>query len=318
MKISDQNRSSGEEEKPLTWLQQCNVCPRHCGVNRLNDHKGFCGTDANLNISSVCIHRGEEPPISGVHGIVNIFFAHCNLQCIYCQNYQISDNRGAITRNWSLDEVVQGVIDLLDKGCHAVGFVSPSHMVPQVMMIIDALRDAGRNPVFVYNSNGYDSVTSLKHLEGYIDVYLPDFKYMDGDLAFQLSGAADYPEVVLPALHEMIRQVGRRLLLNEAGEALRGVIIRHLVLPGAEENSKTVLRTIARELSPDMFLSVMSQYYPAGKAVQHPVLCRTITQKEYDQVVALMEELEMANGWLQDLDSEESYRPDFDESHPFE
>jgi len=294
-------------------------CPRKCGVDRLAGELGYCRTGAGYQIGSICLHRGEEPVISGRHGICNVFFSHCNLQCCYCQNYQISRNSGLeIEHALTLDEVVCRITALLDQGAHGVGFVSPAHVIPQVQSIIAELRDRGRTPVTVYNTNGYDRVSSLATLEPLINAYLPDLKYMDRQLADQLSGAPDYPQVARRSIREMVRQKGLDLVLNDEGEILSGVIVRHLVLPGQVENSRRVLRFLAEEISPRITISLMSQYSPQPGGCLVPELNRAVTEAEYNEVLDEMDFLGLENGWIQELESSDCYQPDFDKSHPFE
>lgn len=304
---------------PLQELEDCTFCPKNCHVNRLKGKTGYCKSDASFNISSICIHRGEEPPISGKTGICNIFFTHCNLQCIYCQNHQISDNRisGTFFR-MELEEVVKQITAILDKGVNRVGFVSPSHFIPQMKLIIAAVQSQGYNPKWIYNTNGYDKAETIRSLEGVIDVYLPDFKYMDQDLSKGFSGAYDYPVVAVKALKEMYRQKGSTLIFDDDDQADSGMIIRHLVLPGNPENSKSVLQFIAGELSPRIHISLMSQYYPTPQVAAHPQLGRGISELEYMQVVEEMERLGMYNGWVQEFESSRHYQPDFEKIHPFE
>ncbi|MBE0662005.1 MAG: radical SAM protein [Bacteroidales bacterium] len=303
----------------LAALDACCSCPRLCNAMRDNGETGYCNTDNRFHISSICLHHGEEPTISGPNGICNIFFSRCNLQCIYCQNYQISTTgSGVQDAVLSLDEIINKVEQYLDNGCTHVGFVSPSHVILQVREIIGALHKRGRQAVFVYNSNGYDSVSTIKSLEGMIDVYLPDLKYMDTEIAEAYSGAKDYPQIASSALREMYRQKGSTLILSEDGCALSGLIIRHLVLPGHIENSKAVLKFIAQELSPLIHVSLMSQYYPIPQVEDHPNLGRLLNHTEYQQVVDEMGLLGIFRGWIQDIESHDNYRPDFDKNHPFE
>jgi putative pyruvate formate lyase activating enzyme len=303
----------------LSKPDYCSYCPRECNAQRGNGNFGYCMTNSGFNISSICVHRGEEPAISGTHGICNIFFSSCNLQCVYCQNHQVSSNKGnAIGKEYTLDEVLDSICNLLDTGCKAVGFVSPSHCIPQVKAIIDGLHSRKYHPIFVYNSNGYDKVESVRSLEGMIDIYLPDFKYMDAEIAGLYSDAADYPEVAQAALKEMMRQKGPVLHYLDDEHASSGIIIRHLVLPGATQNSKKVLRFIAEECSVKLHISLMSQYYPTPAVASHPQLGRSITKAEYRAVTDEMEQLGFINGWLQDFESKRNYRPDFSKEHPFE
>lgn len=270
-------------------------------------------------MASICLHRGEEPAVSGPHGICNIFFTNCNLRCLYCQNYQISDRRVSRTSTaLNIEEVISQVVTLLEKGITHVGFVSPSHFVPQVKLLIRTIGRVGYKPVWVYNTNAYDRVETLRSLEGMIDVYLPDLKYMDGDISASLSGAADYPEVASAALREMYRQKGSALHLDDRDTALSGLIVRHLVLPGYIGNSLKVIRFLAEEISPKVHLSLMSQFYPVNRISGYPALNRTIFESEYQQVIDEMERFGIHRGWVQDFESSDFYRPDFENDHPFE
>lgn len=288
-------------------------------ADRFGNRLGWCKSDTGFNISSICIHKGEEPAISGINGICNVFFSKCNMGCIYCQNWQISC-RDENVSNYTLqfDDVIRQISSLLDNGCHAVGFVSPTHYLPHVKMIINALRNGGRNPVFVYNSNGYDKVEELRSLESYIDIYLPDFKYSNDQLAREYSDAPRYPEIALAALKEMYRQKGSVVLMDENGVAEKGIIVRHLVLPGQVENSTGVLRMIAGEVSTSLTISLMSQYWPTPLVKSHGKLGNTLTLTEYKAVADEMQRLGFRKGWLQVMESHENYRPDFDRGHPFE
>lgn len=300
-------------------LSCCTICPRECGVNRFEGGNGYCGTDAGLNIASICIHRGEEPPVSGPDGICNIFFAACNMQCVYCQNHEISrPGSGCRQTGMMYDETLDFIEEILSRGIRAVGFVSPSHMVPQMKSIIRGLRLRGLSPVTVYNSNCYDKAETLRSLEGYIDVWLPDFKYVNPDLSLSLSDAYDYPDTALMALKEMYYQKGSTLHLDDDGAAVSGILIRHLVLPGLAEESCRVLRTVAGELSPGISISLMSQYHAVPDVRSHEILGKRITAEEYRSVAGEMERLGFRNGWLQDPDSHDNYLPDFSKDHPFE
>ena len=305
--------------KPLEELNDCSFCPRNCHADRFGKNLGYCKADASFRVSSIFAHRGEEPVISGNNGICNIFFTNCNLQCIYCQNIQISCNTNDYSREkTSLTEILVQITAILNSGINLVGFVSPSHYVPHVKVIIDSLRELGYDPVFVYNTNGYDRPEVIRSLDGYIHVYLPDYKYSDPELSKKYSGARDYPEVALAALKEMFRQKGVLLPLDKGGYAQCGIVIRHLVLPGHPENSINAIRTIAKELSNEIHISLMSQYYPTRQVMHHDFLGRTLKAREYYRVVDEMAALGFENGWVQELSSHRSYRPDFDAQKPFE
>ena len=305
--------------KEVDLLSNCTLCPRNCHANRFSEKLGYCNSDAGFNISSICIHKGEEPVISGKKGICNVFFSHCNLQCIYCQNHDISRNQGVVySDNLSFDEVISRICTILEETENIVGFVSPSHYVPQMLAIIRGLHRVGKHPIFVYNTNGYDRVETLQMLEGIIDVYLPDFKYMDSSLSFEYSQARDYPEAASAALKEMYRQKGSTLIVNDEGIAESGIVVRHLVLPGAAHQSIEVLKFIAEEISSKLHISLMAQYYPTDLVANYSLLNRTITSEEYNLVVDAFHNLDFYRGWLQDLESHASFSPNFSDERPFE
>jgi len=290
-----------------------------CGVNRLEGALGWCRSGAGFPIASVVAHLGEEPVISGLHGICNVFFARCNLRCIYCQNHQISDHRAANGYPETNAGDLAGRIEaVLTTGCHAIGFVSPSHVIPQLRILIKTLEERGIGLPLVYNTGGYDNDQMIRELEGMIGVYLPDMKYMDGELSARYSAAPDYPERARESLREMYRQKGNSLILDAHGQAISGLIIRHLVLPGHIENSLAVLRFIAEELSVNVHLSLMSQYHPVEKVRKLSPLSRKVMAGEYNMVVKEMERLGFSRGWIQGLDSPENYLPDFKRDKPFQ
>jgi putative pyruvate formate lyase activating enzyme len=303
----------------ITLLSNCTLCPRECKVNRFEGGTGYCRSDAGMNIASICIHRGEEPAISGPDGICNIFFSGCNLKCIYCQNHEISrpcpgDNK----RSLSLKETLEKITGILIYGIKAIGFVSPSHVVPQVKAIIRGLNERGLKPVTVYNTNSYDKPEVIDSLDGMIDVYLPDYKYVTPSVSEEFSDAPDYPQVALRALKRMYYQKGSTLPMDKEGRAENGILIRHLVLPGYSEESKKVLKSIAEELSAGVNLSLMSQYHPTPNVSSHPDLKRILYKSEYETAVEAMQDLGFRNGWVQDMESNQNYGPDFSKKHPFE
>jgi putative pyruvate formate lyase activating enzyme len=306
---------TSEEQK---LLKNCTLCPRLCGADRFTNELGFCKSDAAFGISSICCHMGEEPVISGKKGICNIFFSRCNMQCIYCQNYQISRNTEFIDGvSLECEELISKICSVLEGTENIVGFVSPSHQVPQMMAIIRGLHNTRKYPVIVYNTNGYDRVETLRMLEGIVDVYLPDFKYIDPQLAGMYSGAANYPEIAKETMKEMFRQKGSSLIVDDRGIVQSGMIVRHLVLPGFVEQSIETLEFIAREISPDLHISLMSQYFPTRLVSDHPMLGRTITEKEFDSVLDAFYRFGFHRGWVQDLESNTEFRPDFHKERPF-
>jgi len=300
-------------------LSDCQLCPRECRVDRFAGGDGYCGADAGMNIASICIHKGEEPVISGPEGICNIFFSCCNLRCVYCQNHEISRPDSIEPRsNYSLNETLDIIEKSFSRGIKAVGFVSPSHVVPQVKSILRGFKERGIKPIKVYNTNGYDKPETIDSLDGLIDVWLPDYKYATPALASRFSDAADYPDVVLKAIKRMYYQKGSALSLDEEGRAENGLLIRHLVLPGHAEESKKVLKIIAEEISTGVHISLMSQYHPISFVKGNADLERSLYRSEYMEVASEMERLGFRNGWNQDMESNTNYRPDFSKEHPFE
>ncbi len=282
--------------------------------------------DDRIHISSIVLHRGEEPPISGEKGVVNVFFPSCNMQCVYCQNWEISC-RGTKGTVMSIDEVCDAIINLLPVSENNLGFVSPTHFVLQMISIVEELRKRGFYPTIVYNTNGYELSETIRSLEGIVDVWLPDFKYSDDDLAVVLSEAPNYSQFALKALKEMVHQAGTTLHTDDRGIARRGIIIRHLVLPGLVSNSLGVLKLIEENLSPNLHISLMSQYYPPERILMQnrksqfanqKFLRRPITRTEYEAVLEAFHTLGFTRGWLQQYESHQTYRPDFSKEHPFE
>jgi putative pyruvate formate lyase activating enzyme len=304
---------------PLEELKECSICPRDCRANRSSSQLGYCQAGIGFAIDSIFPHRGEEPVLSGVHGICNLFFSHCNMQCAYCQNYQISENRLPVAQDQDdLISIIKQIEVILATGVRLVGFVSPSHFVPQMKVIVNTLKARGHDPVLVFNTNGYDRSETIRELDDTIQVYLPDLKYMDDKLAATYSDTPYYVEHATAALREMFRQKGSSIRIDDEGVIESGMIIRHLVLPGEVQNSKDVLRFIADELSPSVHVSLMSQYYPTHRVSTHPTIGRTVTKTEYDEVLHEFERLGFYRGWVQELTSPHHYRPDFLRDRPFE
>ncbi len=309
---ADEVRERAERLKAR--LSHCDLCPQRCGVDRLSGEVGFCGVGYNVPVSSVLPHHGEEPALSGYAGAGTIFFAGCNMRCCYCQNYQIS-RRLEPAHEMSPEELADAMLRLQDRGCHNVEFVTPSHVVAQILEAIAIAVERGLELPIVYNSGGYDSLDILQELEGVVDVYLPDLKYSDEGVARRLSHAKGYWGVATASIREMVRQVGA-LETDAEGVAVRGVIVRHLVLPNGLSGSEKVLRFLAT-LNPRPAVSLMAQYYPVG-VCSDPLLGRTITPSEYEPVRRLLEDLDLTDGWVQELSSHAVFRPDFAREEPFE
>ena len=287
-------------------LSPCRLCPRECKVDRLGGERGVCKAGAGAEVSSANDHHGEEPPLSGRRGSGTIFFTHCNLRCAFCQNYPISHLGNGEPATAS--ELADMMLKLQRRGCHNINFVTPTHIMPFILEALPLAVKKGLKVPLVYNCGGYESLAALKILDGIVDVYLPDMKYNDSQAAERFSRAKDYVEKNRAAIKEMHRQVGD-LELDDEGLARRGLIIRHLVLPRGLAGSAGVLEFIAREVSPNTAISLMSQYFPAYQAFDHPEIARRLAPGEYAEAVKVMRRLELSEGWVQ----EDRYAPLLDD-----
>jgi putative pyruvate formate lyase activating enzyme len=268
-------------------LKDCHVCPRNCGVNRLEGETGFCRTGAKAMVSSANPHFGEEAPLVGSGGSGTIFFTSCNLKCVFCQNYEISH----LMEGEELDsrELGRLMLGLQEMGCHNINFVTPSHVVPQ---IVDALHWAAENGLrvpLVYNTGGYDSVETLRLLDGIVDIYMPDLKFMDSQVSDMLMAAADYPDVAQAAIKEMHRQVGD-LQIDKRCIATRGLLVRHLVMPNELAGTREAMRFLAQEISTNTYVNIMDQYRPCGRASENPNISRSVTRREYEAALEMAQE----------------------------
>jgi putative pyruvate formate lyase activating enzyme len=278
-------------EQAREALRSCRVCPRDCDVDRLADAKGVCKTGRHALVSSAFPHFGEEDCLRGRRGSGTIFFAGCNLRCVFCQNYDISWE--ADGQELAAPQIAALMLDLQDRGCHNVNFVTPEHVVPQVIEAIHEAVGRGLRLPIVYNTSAYDSLHSLELLDGIVDVYMPDFKFWDPAVAKRLVLAADYPERAQAAFREMHRQVGD-LVFDHDGVALRGLLVRHLVMPHQLASTREVMRFLSQELSPDTFVNIMDQYRPAGQVLKRPrqyaEIDRPLASEEYREAVAIARE----------------------------
>jgi putative pyruvate formate lyase activating enzyme len=304
-------------------LESCTVCPKDCGNNRLKDEIAACYSGRLPIVSSYTPHFGEEPVLSGTGGAGNIFFGNCNLRCVYCQNYQISQTWKTQKKNEVTHErLAEMMLELQARGCHNIGFVSPTHFAPQMARAILIAAEKGLRLPIVYNTNAYDSIAVLKLLDGIVDVYLPDLKYADADAGFQFSKVRDYAVHARAALKEMFRQTGDELVYGDDGLLKSGLVVRLLVLPNDLANIEENLRWIRDELSPRVAVSLMAQYYATNKAATDPryiLLSRRISEREWSKAVSLLEELGIEEGFMQEYESASHYyRPDFtDKEKPF-
>ena len=294
----------------IKQLDKCEICPRKCKVNRNNNQIGWCKSTDRVKIGLYSTHNFEEPCISGDKGSGTVFFSNCTMNCIFCQNYEISQlGKG---KEISIEELSNIFIMQQEKGVHNINLVTPTSYVYQIIEAIKIAKVKGLNIPIVYNTNGYENIETIKALNGYVDVYLPDLKYAEEKLATEYSGAKNYFEVATKAIKEMIKQVGN-IKLNEDGIIQKGVIIRHLVLPNHIENSKKVLLWIKQNLPNDIYVSIMAQYFPTYKAKENQELNRKLTKKEWEQIEKYVEEIDIENGFIQELgDHEEEYVPKWD------
>ncbi|MDY0082565.1 MAG: radical SAM protein [Ignavibacteriaceae bacterium] len=300
-------------------LLSCTCCPLDCKVNRIAGELGICVSGHLPVVSSYTPHFGEEPVLLGTRGAGNIFFGNCNLKCVYCQNHEISQNyKSERYHQVSHDRLAEIMLELQQRDCHNIGLVSPTHFSSTILKSIYLAAEKGLNLPIIYNTNGYDSVEMLKLYDGVIDIYLPDFKYGSNEYAKKYSHIDNYFERTKEAIKEMFRQVGDKLVYND-GIVVRGLIIRHLVLPNDLSDTEKVFKFIAEELSPNIYISLMSQYYPTHKAYKDILINRTLRYSEYQKALDLLDKYGLHNGWIQEMESPANYLPNFnqDRVNPF-
>ena len=285
-------------ERAKRWLEKCSLCPRMCKVDRTKGEKGLCLIGAEAVVASYGPHFGEELPLVGRNGSGTIFFSGCNLMCSFCQNYDISHfSSGFKVSPVQLAEIM---IELQKNGCHNINFVTPSHVIPQILEGLFYAIEKGLNVPLVYNSSGYDRVSSLKLLDGIVDIYMPDFKFWNKESSERWCNAPDYPNRAREALKEMYRQVGDLVIKN--GIALKGLLVRHLVMPNCLDETRDILRFIASEISPHTYVNIMDQYRPCGEAYTDSLIDRRITQKEFLTALSYAKEIGLTR-----LDERRSY-----------
>ncbi len=300
-RLYDQGLLHGCVEAAQERLQSCDLCPRRCSVNRAEGERGYCRSGARAKIASTNAHHGEEPCLSGTRGSGTIFFSNCTGRCIFCQNYPISQLGSGSERD--AGDLAEAMISLQQKGCHNINLVTPTHFVPQILTALEKAVEWGLHIPLVYNTSGYERVNTLKLLDGIVDIYLPDAKYADEDVAHELSDFDNYVENNRRALVEMQGQVGEELIMDEKGIARRGLVIRHLVLPHGLSQTDQVLAWIAENLSPRTYISLMAQYFPAHKATDHPHLGRRLRPNEYAAALEAFDAAGLKNGWRQGVDN---------------
>jgi len=290
-------------------LEYCNICPHKCGVNRLEGKSGRCKATDKVKIALVSLHSFEEPCISGENGSGTVFFSNCNLSCVYCQNYEISQlgNGKEIT----IEELADIFIKQQNNKAENINLVTPTMYIYHIIEAIKIARKNGLKIPIVYNSNGYENVEALKALRGYIDIYLPDLKYYNNEIAYKYSNIKNYFENAVQAIKEMYNQVGAPVL-DENGMMKKGLMIRHLILPNNLQNSKDVLKWINENIDSKVFVSVMAQYFPTHQAKEFPEISRKLTEKEYNEIEEYLYTLNLDNGYIQELGThEEEYVPNF-------
>ena len=308
--------------KNMNKYENCLLCPRKCGINRSTGQTGVCGVSSEIKVARAALHYWEEPCISGKRGSGAVFFSGCSLHCVFCQNREISDGKeGKVISKERLSDIF---MELAGKGANNINLVTPGQYIPDIVWAVNDARSRGMKLPIIYNTSGYENVTELKLLEGIVDVYLPDFKYMDSRLSQQYSYAADYTETAKKALEEMIRQTGKPVFFTAEDELVkegyveeqimkRGVIVRHLLLPACVKDSKAVIKYLYDTYKDDIYISIMNQYTPINRIKEYDNLNRRVTKKEYDEVVDYAIELGVVNGFIQEGGTaDESFIPEFD------
>ena len=291
----------------------CNLCPRKCGVDRASGQLGVCGQTEELKVARAALHYWEEPCISGEEGSGAVFFSGCPLHCVFCQNENIAN--GTTGKKITVSRLSEIFLELQEKGANNINLVTPGHFVPQIIKALDRARADGLFLPVVYNTSSYENVDTIRMLEGYVDIYLPDFKYMDSRLSARYSHAPDYAKVAKAAVAEMVRQTGKASFLHGDEDSLikRGTIVRHLTLPGCMEDSKSVLKYLHETYGDTIYISIMNQFTPLSNLEKYPELNRRITEEEYEELVDYAIEIGIQNGFIQEGDTaEESFIPAFD------
>ena len=291
-------------------LNSCTLCPRNCKVNRNNNELGYCGMTNQLMIARASLHYWEEPIISGEKGSGTVFFSGCNLKCVFCQNYQISNNN--FGKPISIHRLSEIFLELQEKGANNINLVTPTHFVPLIIEALKIAKAKGLNIPIVYNSSGYENVETIKLLKGYIDIYLPDFKYYDNKYANKYSKCNNYFEAVTSSLNEMIKQVGKPVF-NEEGILTKGIIVRHMMIPGLLNDSKKIIHYLVDNYNDDIFISIMNQYTPTNNLTNYQEINKTVNDSEYDELINYAIDLGIKNGFMQEGETQKtSFIPEFD------
>ena len=294
-------------------LNKCTLCPRNCSVNRMEGEKGVCGQTNELKVARAALHYWEEPCISGKEGSGAVFFSGCALHCVFCQNQEIAN--GAVGKNISVERLSEIFLELQEKGANNINLVTAGHFVPQIVNALEKSKMQGMNLPIVYNTSSYEALDTIKMLEGLVDIYLPDFKYMDEEIATRYSHAKDYPDVAKQVIAEMVRQTGLPEFADgdEEGLMKKGTIVRHLTLPGCMEDSKKIIQYLYETYGNSIYISIMNQFTPLPHMKKYPELNRKITEAEYEELVDYAIRLGVENGFIQEGETaEETFIPAFD------
>jgi putative pyruvate formate lyase activating enzyme len=290
-------------------LKNCTLCPRKCQANRLAGQKGFCGADNTLKVGRASLHMWEEPCISGTNGSGTVFFSNCTLKCVFCQNSKLSQENAGITI--TTQKLADIFLDLQNKGANNINLVTPTHYVPQIIEALTIAKNNGLTIPTVYNSSGYENLETIKALAGFIDIYLPDLKYFDSKYSVKYSNAKDYFEIAMAAIEEMVKQVGNPDFFDN-GMMKKGVIIRHLMLPGLLFDSKKIIDAVYNKFKDSVYISIMNQYTPFNQSSKYPELNKTLNPKHYDSLVDYAVSIGVKNGFIQDSGTaSESFIPSF-------
>lgn len=309
MKLSEHRTMTLEQIN--TYMTDCTLCPRACHANRLAGQAGYCGQPAALRAARASLHLWEEPCISGEQGSGTVFFSGCNMRCIFCQNHNIAIGKAG--RELSLERVADIFLELQEQGANNINLVTPSHYIPQIVYCLELAKAKGLSIPIVYNTSSYEEVSSLKLLEGLVDIYLPDLKYCSTDLAKEFSNAPDYFEKASAAIAEMYRQVGAPLIDDATGLMRKGVIVRHLLLPLQTKDSKKILRYLHETYGNNIYVSIMNQYTPLPQVANHPILDRKVTDEEYERVLRFCDAIGIEQGYMQEGEAaSDSFIPEFD------
>lgn len=294
-------------------LDKCALCPRNCRINRIAGEKGICGQTSELKVARAALHFWEEPCISGQEGSGAVFFSGCSLHCVFCQNQEIAN--GTVGKNISVERLADIFLELQEQGANNINLVTPGQFVPQIVNALEKAKIEGLHLPIVYNTSSYEAIDTIKMLEGLVDIYLPDFKYMDETLALKYSHAKDYPQVAKQVIAEMVRQTGQPEFVGGEEEGLmkKGTIVRHLTLPGCMEDSKRIIRYLYETYGNSIYISIMNQFTPLPHLKKYPELNRKITEAEYEELVDYAIALGVENGFIQEGETaEESFIPSFD------